>query len=136
MAGLNDTDIKLDTNWQLTQAANGDAPITSNNHCLFQDIQLEALTHEGELFYDESWGWSLFDFIQSQDDELTRTEIEQRIKSKLSNRVEVNSESIKSELKFTNDTVEIYVKFKFLNDDEIYKLNIELDRVNVEVVVV
>ena len=34
MAELNDTDIKLDASWQLTQAASGDAPLVSGFDCL------------------------------------------------------------------------------------------------------
>jgi hypothetical protein len=136
MAGLYDTDIKLDEDWQLTAAANGDAPITSNTDCLIQDIRLEALSQEGELFYDETWGWSLMDFIQMQDDDLTRLEIEQRIKTKLSRREEIDNGTIQTALSFEDDKISVKVAFKFINDSRQYNLNIELDRVRVEVVMV
>jgi hypothetical protein len=136
MAGLFDTDIKLDENWQLTAAANGDAPITSNTDCLIQDIRLEAMSQEGELFYDEDWGWSLLDFLQMQDDDLTKLEIDQRIKIKLSRREEINSETIATQLTFEDDKVSIKVAFKFINDSTQYSLDIALDRVNIEVVMI
>ncbi len=136
MAGLFDTDIKLDENWQLTAAANGDAPITSNTDCLIQDIRLEAMSQEGELFYDEDWGWSLLDFLQMQDDDLTKLEIDQRIKTKLSRREEIDSETIQTQLTFEDDKVSIKVAFKFINDSTQYNLDIALDRVNVEVVMI
>lgn len=136
MAGLFDTDIKLDENWQLTAAANGDAPITSNTDCLIQDIRLEAMSQEGELFYDEDWGWSLLDFLQLQDDDLTKLEIDQRIKTKLSRREEIDSETIATQLTFEDDKVSIKVAFKFINDSTQYNLDIALDRVNVEVVMI
>lgn len=136
MAGLFDTDIKLDENWQLTAAANGDAPITSNTDCLIQDIRLEAMSQEGELFYDEDWGWSLLDFLQMQDDDLTKLEIDQRIKTKLSRREEIDSETIATQLTFEDDKVSIKVAFKFINDSTQYNLDIALDRVNVEVVMI
>lgn len=136
MAGLFDTDIKLDENWQLTAAANGDAPITSNTDCLIQDIRLEAMSQEGELFYDEDWGWSLLDFLQLQDDDLTKLEIDQRIKTKLSRREEIDSETIATQLTFEDDKVSIKVGFKFINDSTQYNLDIALDRVNVEVVMI
>lgn len=44
MTGLHDTDIRLDDNWQLTRAADGDAPLCSGLDCLYQNIILEALT--------------------------------------------------------------------------------------------
>ena len=34
MTGLHDIDIKLGDNWQLTQAADGDAPLCSELDCL------------------------------------------------------------------------------------------------------
>lgn len=136
MAGLYDTDIKLDENWQLTAAANGDAPITSNADCIIQDIRLEAMSQEGELFYDNGWGWSLLDFLQMQDDDLTKLEIEQRIKMKLSKRDEIDSETIATQLTFETDKVSIKVAFKFINNSTQYNLDILLDRVNVEVVTI
>lgn len=136
MAGLNDTDIKLDENWQLTPAANGDAPVASGRDCIFQDIQLEALTQEGELFYDETWGWSLLDFLQSQDDELTRIEIEQRIKTKLGKRPEVDVESIVVNVEFSGSAITAQTSFSFIDDSKVYVLTVGLDRVKVEVVIV
>lgn len=56
MTGLNDTDIRLNDEWQLTQAADGDAPLCSGLDCLYQNIALEAITQPGDLFYDPSFG--------------------------------------------------------------------------------
>lgn len=36
MTGLNDTDIRLNSEWQLTQATDGDAPLCSGLECLYQ----------------------------------------------------------------------------------------------------
>ena len=52
MTGLNDTDIRLTDAWELTRAADGDAPLCSGLDCLYQNIILEALTQPGDLFYD------------------------------------------------------------------------------------
>ena len=57
MTGLTDTDIRLSDEWQLTQAADGDAPLCSGLECLYQNIILEALTQPGDLFYDLTFGW-------------------------------------------------------------------------------
>ena len=43
-------DIRLDSSWKLTQAANGDAPVVSGTECLLQDIRLESLTRKGNCF--------------------------------------------------------------------------------------
>lgn len=134
MAGLNDVDIKLDMDWQLTPAANGDALLTSGIECVLQDIQCEALSQEGELFYDEEWGWSLLDFVQAQDEELTRVEMRQRIETKLSRRPEIDVESIEVSINFQSDKLLISVAFKFADSSEKYELNFTLDRVKIEVV--
>ncbi len=136
MAGLYDADIKLDEDWQLTAATNGDVPLSSDTDCFIQDVRLEALSQEGELFYDETWGWSLLDFIQAEDDELVRLEIEQRVRTKLSRREEIDSETIQTKLSFEDDKISVKVAFKFKNDSRQYILDIALDRVKVEVVMV
>ena len=61
MTGLNDTDIRLTDAWELTRAADGDAPLCSGLDCLYQNIILEALTQPGDLFYDAAFGWGLYD---------------------------------------------------------------------------
>ena len=63
-------DIKLDDNWQLTPAASGDAPLTDDEEGLLQTIRTESMTQEGELFYDEEFGWSLLDYIHAQESDL------------------------------------------------------------------
>lgn len=133
MAGLMDTDIRLDESWQVAAAANGDALLISGLDCFLQDIRIEALTQEGEVFYDETWGWSLLDFIQSQDDELLRLEIAQRVRSKLARRTEIDPETIKTTVDLREDVIAIQVSFGFADSDQTDILDIELDRVSVEV---
>ncbi|EJL44953.1 hypothetical protein PMI08_01923 [Brevibacillus sp. CF112] len=133
MAGLTDTDIRLDDNWQITAAASGDALLVSGLECFLQDIRIEALTQEGEVFYDETWGWSLLDFMQSQDDELLRLEIEQRVRTKLARREEIDPESIQTTIEFLEDVVAIRSSFRFVDSDQTVQLDVELDRVKVEV---
>ena len=136
MAGLYDIDIKLDGRWQLTASASGGVPLSYDLDCLFQDIRLEAISQEGELFYDSTYGWSLMDFVQMQDDDLLRLEIAQRVKTKLSRRTEIDSETIVVNLGFSEDKISVKVAFKFDGDSKEYSLDIELDRVKVEVVIV
>lgn len=134
MAGYSDTDIKLDESWQLTQAANGDAPIVSGIECLIQDIKLEALTQEGELFYDLTYGWSLLDFIQSDDDDLTRLEIKERVRNKLEKRPEVDAESVQTNIMYNEDILRLRISLRLLNDSQTHEIDVELSRVNVEVI--
>ncbi|SHI88159.1 DUF2634 domain-containing protein [Lutispora thermophila] len=134
MAGLNDTDIKLDSSWQLTQAATGDAPIVSGFDCIMQDIRLEAMTQAGELFYDEEWGWSLLDFVQSEDDELTIIEVKERIREKLERREIVDPETISTKVELEGDVLKVLTTFCFIGDSQTYSVSVAVDRVNVEVI--
>lgn len=134
MAGLNDTDIRLDDFFQLTRAATGDAPLISGTGCLMQDIRLEAMTQAGELFYDPEWGWSLLDFLQSEDDDLLELEIQQRIREKLARRSEVDVETISTSVKFEDDIIAIHTRFQFVDDSQVQTVDLNLDRVSVEVV--
>lgn len=133
MASYDDTDIKLDKNWQLTQATNGDAPIISDTDCLIQDIKIESLTQEGELFYDLEYGWSLLDFMHQDDDDLIRLEIKERVREKLEKRPEVEIESLQVEIQFDDDELRLKVLFN-LTDGEEQEIDVALDRVEVEVI--
>lgn len=133
MAGLYDTDIKLDEQGRLTPAANGDAPLASGFDCIMQDIRLEAMTQAGDLFYDQAWGWSLYDFMQSLDDELTIIEVQQRIKGKLSQREEISPESIQVSPLLQDDVLTVRVRFRFQQESLERELSVAVSRVSVEV---
>lgn len=134
MTGLHDTDIRLDGAWQLTQAADGGAPLCSNLDCLYQNIILESLTQPGDLFYDEEFGWGLYEFIQSEDSELTRLEIFQRVRSKLHKREVILPETIQLQVSFQDGAFHIYCAFRFAGEAEDRRLNIIVDPVSVEVI--
>ena len=126
-------DIKLDDDWQLTPAATGDAPITDDESGFIQTLQIEALTQEGELFYDEDFGWSLLDFIHQQDNELTRIEISSRIRRKLTVHEEIVPDSVGISQEWTDDLLNIYIKFQLISGTQ-QSLTLSLNRVQVEVV--
>lgn len=134
MTGHNDTDIRLDDLWQLTQATDGDAPICSGLDCLYQNIKLEAVTQPGDLFYDDTFGWGLYDFIQAEDNELTRLEIVQRVKTGLQKREIIVPDSIQINVEFEDDTFHVYAFFRFSGEDIVRNLSIVIDTVSVEVV--
>lgn len=134
MTGLNDTDIKLTDEWQLTRAADGDAPLCSGLECLYQNIALEAVTQKGDLFYDLDFGWSLYDFIQSEDDELTRLEIAQRARLGLQKREVILPETIETSVDHVDDAFRLYCSFQFAEESEPRQLNVVIGPVNVEVV--
>ena len=133
MTGLKDTDVRLSDEWQLTQAADGDAPLCSDLECLYQNIVLEALTQPGDLFYDLSFGWGLYDFIQSEDDDLTRLEITQRARAGLQRREVILPESIQTEVDFEDDVFTLRCSFQFDEEETARELTVVISAVGVEV---
>lgn len=133
MTGLHDTDIRLSDEWQLTQATDGDAPLCYDLECLYQNIILEALTQPGDLFYDLSFGWGLYDFIQSEDDELTRLEIAQRARVGLQRREVILPESIQVDVDFEDDAFVLHCYFEFDEEEEGRTLTVIISAVDVEV---
>ena len=136
MAGINDTDIKLNDSWQLTQASTGDAPTCSGFECFLQDIRLEAVSQPGELFYDAAWGWGLAEFLQAEYDSMTELEITERVKEKLRRRPEINPETVTAGIWFEPDTITVTAQFQFVTGGTTQNLTISLSRVNVEVSVI
>lgn len=133
MTGLHDTDIRLSDEWQLTQATDGDAPLCYDLECLYQNIILEALTQPSDLFYDPSFGWGLYDFIQSEDDELTRLEIAQRARVGLQRREVILPESIQVDVDFEDDAFVLHCYFEFDEEEEGRTLTVIISAVDVEV---
>lgn len=133
MTGLSDTDIRLNGTWQLTQAADGDAPLCSGLDCLYQNIALEAVTQPGDVFYDLDFGWGLSDFIQSEDSELTRLEIVERVKTKLKKRDVILPESIQVTITFEHDRYLLSCLFSFQEEESPRALNVIIGAVAVEV---
>lgn len=133
MTGLTDTDIRLSDEWKLTQAADGDAPLCSDLDCLYQNIILESITQPGDLFYDETFGWGLYDFIQSEDDDLTRLEIAQRARVGLQRREVILPESIQIEVDFEDDIFVLRCFFQFIDEETSRTLTVVIGAVGVEV---
>lgn len=127
------TDIKLDDTLQPSQAASGDAVLVSGIEELLQEIRLEAMTQEGELFFDESYGWSLLDFIQRDYDDLFDVELKERAKNKLSKYDEIDQESIEVSTSFEEDRINFLINFKIIDEEQTYTIPVGLSRINVEV---
>lgn len=134
MTGINDTDIRLTDDWQQTQAASGDSPLCSGIDCLRQNIAIEAATQPGDLFYDASFGWGLYDFINADDDDLTRLEIKQRVRNGLLKRDTIVPDSIGVALRRTDDKLVIDCTFSLVGAAGTTGLAIVIDPVSVEVI--
>ncbi len=136
MTSLNDTDIRLDDQWQLTQATDGDAPLCSDMDCLYQNIALETVTQPGDVFYDPDFGWGLYDFIQAEDTALTRLEIMQRARLGLQKREAILPNSIEISVDFDKDIIRLFCSFRFNGESEKRELNVIVDSVSVEVITI
>ena len=134
MTGLHDTDIRLTNDGGLTRAADGDAPICSDYDCIYQNIVLEAQTQPGDLFYDQSFGWGLYDFIQSEDDELVRIELTQRARVGLQKREVILPETVRISLDHDEDVFRLRCSFRFDGEDADRKLDAVVGAVSVEAI--
>lgn len=136
ITGANDVDIMLDEDGQPVSDGNGDTALVSDDECWLQDIKNEAMTEEGELFYedeegDASYGWSLLDFMQGEYDDFTQMEIQQRIRSKMSKRDYIDAGSIQTTVNFDGHIYHIrialiYVKCFVKNTVVIFKYQMRM----------
>ena len=125
-------DIRVDDDWQVTRAADGDAPTVSGTEEFLQSVRLEAMTQEGDLFYDPEYGWSLLDFIHSTDSELVRTAIRERVRGKMA-KTDVDISSLQVEVEFWEDALRLGILFKRKDRDDQYRIGLLLGRVRLEV---
>lgn len=126
------TDIKLNDDWQLTPAASGDTPLTDDLEGLLQTIRTEAITQEGELFYDPDFGWSLLDFLHAQESDLVKIEIDSRIKKKLAKYEEIIAGTVEIHQTWNDETLYIAVTFK-ISDGSEHTIGTSLNRIEVDV---
>lgn len=125
------TDILVDVSFQMAVAVNKDVMTVSGNEELLQAIKTEALTAESDCFYDPEYGWSLQDFLQTEIDELINLQIQQRIKEKLKKYTEIDQQTVTITITEETDIVHFIVRFKIAEEE--YSIEVNLDRVKVEV---
>lgn len=134
---ITESDLMMDDNGQPVVSAAGESLMVSGIDCFLQDVRNEAVTMEGECFWDADYGWSMLDFIQQERDELLQTRISNRVKQKLSRRSEINQQSITVVVSFLDDDVTaVKVAFKIKNSDVSYEIDLNVDGVETEVVLV
>lgn len=105
--GENDIDIKIDENGQPVRSKTGDFQTVEDEECWIQDLRLESGTEEGELFYEDeegeaAYGFGMLDFMQTENDELTRLEVSQRVSSKLKKRTYLDEGKTKQEIDYND----------------------------------
>ena len=134
---ITESDLMMDDNGQPVVSAAGENLMVSGIDCFLQDVRNEAVTMEGECFWDADYGWSMLDFIQQERDELLQTRISNRVKQKLSRLSEINQQSITVVVSFLDDDVTaVKVAFKIKNSDVSYEIDLNVDGVETEVVLV
>lgn len=121
------SDIKINEG-NIVRANNGDSYLVIGKECILQNIKLEAISNEGELWYEENWGWGLSEFLQGLDDEINMLAITQRIKEKLSMREYINPESIVVYTNLENEKMRVTIIFNFVGDDNQEKIELDLSR--------
>lgn len=125
---INEIDIKLDAEGQPVPITSGDVETVEDLESFMQDIRNEAVTQEGELYFDRDYGWSLLDFVQMEYDELFELKVKQRIKEKLARREYINEMSIEIKVAAEeDDIVSISISFKIKNTDISYELDLSID---------
>ena len=80
-----------------------------------------------------TFGWGLYDFIQSEDDDLTRLEIAQRARVGLQKREVILPESIEVNVDFEDDAFVLYCNFQFIEEETARALTVIISAVSVEV---
>ena len=106
---------------------NGDFKILSDDECWRQDIMLETVTAEGELFYEdatgnERYGFGLTDFIHAEKNDFLEMEIGQRVKAKIDKRTFLDSRKTKQNIEFLNDKFRDSVSISKNDSNEQYNM--------------
>lgn len=136
IVGEHDVDIFLSGDGQPVSDERGDAALVSEDDCWLQDLKNEAITEEGELFYEdekgnERYGWGLLDFLQCEGDDFLLLEIRQRIQAKMTKRDYIDAGSIRSEINYDGHQYNIRITFKRNDSSEEYNIDIQSNGVEV-----
>lgn len=130
---INETDIMMNLSGQPVPLASGAESIAEGIDSFFQDVRNEAITAEGECFFDSQYGWSLLDFVHRDFNELEELKIKNRIREKLKSRDEINQHSILITVEQgQDDDIRIHLEFKIKNGDVSYQMNLGIDGTEVK----
>lgn len=125
-------DIKVSLNFDSDlELRNKDTKVIDERTELIQNIKIEVITIEGDVWYDLEFGWSIYEFLHRPIDDMLKLELHQRILSKLSRRDEIEKNTI--DIKFVELNDGLLIKIKLVILDEQTDLTISLDRLNVVV---
>ena len=134
MAGLHDTDIRLSEDWQLTASSTGDVPwaVPGTVSCRISGWR-QSRHRERYSIIRPGAG----DYRSTCIGNMTAWpswRSARGIRSKLSERPEVDSPTIEVQMEFTGDRIRIDIYFRFVEESGQEHLQVSIDRVRVEVV--
>lgn len=106
-------DIMLDQDGNFVAAADGDMETVRDNECLVQDLQHEAMTFPGDVWYDLTYGLGLQRYIKREDTELNRLELAQDIKVGFEKDSRVQKESVRTTVQtWALDAIKVQASFR------------------------
>lgn len=131
LTGIDNKEIMLDEEGQPVLGPLGDFIIVEGVECWKQDIILEAGTEEGELFYEDcegndSYGFSMKDFLHMLLDNFEVMKIRQRIFNKLTKRPELDDRSIVTEVEFDGNEYRSRTSYKLNDSTDAYNMSMEI----------
>lgn len=129
-------DIALDTSGQPLVASTGELVLTEGVATGLQDIRLRLTTYIGSLFYDKSFGSTLPDWMQDENDALARIGFAAEVKRCIGTDPRVTAGSTAcTVLDWDENSLSVRAAFGFIDDDHVYNLVIDVDRSKKEMVI-
>ncbi len=108
---------------------NKDVVIIDEVQELIQNIKIEVITIEGDVWYDLEFGWSIYEFLHRPIDDMLKLELHQRITNKLAKRDEIEKDTI--EINFAEGDDKLVIKIKMVILAKETELTVSLDRLTV-----
>jgi len=102
-------DILIDSDGNFVATANGDVTTITGLPCLVQDISHRLMTYPGDLWLHGAYGSKIVQYIQSENNELNRLELEQEIRLALMQDEKIDPETIQVEIR-SWDRETIYIR--------------------------
>ncbi len=105
-------DILLDDEGNFVAGAGGDFATVADRDCLLQDIKHLLLTFPGDLWAHKDYGVGVQFYLQAEDQEINRLELQQLIKKQLAKDERIAADSIKVQIQsWSRETIKVQVRF-------------------------
>ncbi|MCP4162603.1 MAG: GPW/gp25 family protein [Deltaproteobacteria bacterium] len=129
-------DVKLDSNFQVVSAANGEVVLTEGSETGVQDIRLRFKTPKGSLFYDPDYGSELFKYYYAENTKGNRLGIVSEIRSCLNADPMVKHNSVKAAVKSWDEKgVVVDFSWVFIGEDSEHNKVLSINSENMDMVI-